>query len=32
MLATQNSPDIDNMQRRRLESESAVAQHVPTPV
>ena len=26
MLATQNSPDIDNMQRRRLESESAVAQ------
>lgn len=26
MLAAQNSPDIENMQRRRLESESAVSQ------
>ena len=26
LLAAQNSPDIENMQRRRLESESAVAQ------
>ena len=26
LLASQNSPDIDNMQLRRLESESAVAQ------
>ena len=26
MLASQNSPDIENMQRRKIESESAVAQ------
>lgn len=26
MLAAQNSPDIENMQRRKIESESAVAQ------